>query len=166
MNLSKKCGKCRQFKVLTCFAKDAQKKDGLANTCRTCQKTYYQQNRERIREAQKLYRIANRLSVYAISARWREANRERTNELNRLSYHRRKHIPVPPRSRISRNMKSRMYYALKRNKQRMSWEYVVGYNVTELMAHLEAQFADGMNWDNYGQWEIDHIRPIATFEFR
>jgi hypothetical protein len=22
-----------------------------------------------------------------------------------------------------------------------------------------------MTWDNYGQWHIDHIKPVALFEF-
>lgn len=31
------------------------------------------------------------------------------------------------------------------------------------MAHLEAQFAEGMSWDNYGEWHVDHIKPCALF---
>ena len=34
-----------------------------------------------------------------------------------------------------------------------SWEFLKEY--------LEAQFVDGMNWDNYGEWHIDHIKPLA-----
>jgi len=32
--------------------------------------------------------------------------------------------------------------------------------------HLEKQFKDGMTWDNYGDWHIDHIRPISSFNFK
>ena len=29
-------------------------------------------------------------------------------------------------------------------------------------AHIERQFAKGMNWDNHGDWHIDHIIPLAS----
>jgi len=34
----------------------------------------------------------------------------------------------------------------------------------ELRLHLERQFKDGISWDNYGEWHIDHIRPCAKFD--
>src|SRR3546814_15684157 len=46
-----------------------------------------------------------------------------------------------------------------------SWETLVGYTVADLMAHLERQFLPGMSWDNRGEWHIDHIRPLCSFEF-
>jgi len=43
----------------------------------------------------------------------------------------------------------------------------VGFTTLELMGHLEAQFKEGMSWDNYGRngWHIDHICPISSFKF-
>lgn len=43
---------------------------------------------------------------------------------------------------------------------------LTGCTITELRQHLEAQFVDGMDWDNYGRngWHIDHIRPCASFD--
>ena len=29
-----------------------------------------------------------------------------------------------------------------------------------MKVHIENQFKDGMNWDNYGDWHIDHIIPL------
>ena len=31
------------------------------------------------------------------------------------------------------------------------------------MKHIEDNFKNGMSWDNYGEWHIDHIRPISSF---
>lgn len=31
----------------------------------------------------------------------------------------------------------------------------------ELKKHLEKQFLKGMSWENYGDWHIDHIKPIS-----
>ena len=30
------------------------------------------------------------------------------------------------------------------------------------MAHLSNMFLDGMSFDNYGEWHIDHIVPLVT----
>jgi hypothetical protein len=29
---------------------------------------------------------------------------------------------------------------------------------------MEAKFVDGMNWDNIGEWHIDHIIPLSSAE--
>jgi hypothetical protein len=39
-------------------------------------------------------------------------------------------------------------------------EYL-GCTLEELKIHLESQFKEGMNWGNYGKWEIDHIFPLS-----
>jgi hypothetical protein len=39
------------------------------------------------------------------------------------------------------------------------------YAVEETIVHLEAQFTDGISWDNMSEWEIDHIRPVSSFSF-
>lgn len=33
------------------------------------------------------------------------------------------------------------------------------------MKHLEKQFTQGMTWENYGEWHVDHKKPMALFEF-
>lgn len=46
------------------------------------------------------------------------------------------------------------------------WEKIVGYSIQELMDHLEKQFNDKMNWNNYGSyWHVDHKKPITWFKY-
>jgi hypothetical protein len=43
---------------------------------------------------------------------------------------------------------------------------LIGYNQEQLRLHLQSKFEDDMNWDNYGRvWQIDHYRPVASFDF-
>lgn len=41
---------------------------------------------------------------------------------------------------------------------------LLGCTPTQLRTHLESQFADWMSWENYGDWQIDHILPCASFD--
>lgn len=68
-----------------------------------------------------------------------------------------------PGARIAKNVATRIRNAIK--KENLSQNYT-GCTTVELKAHLEAQFVEGMCWENYGQygWHMDHIRPVASFD--
>ena len=44
-------------------------------------------------------------------------------------------------------------------------DYTADFSPIEFQYHFEKLFVDGMSWDNYGEWHIDHIRPVASFNF-
>lgn len=69
-----------------------------------------------------------------------------------------------PAWRLNRNVRAAIWKSL-RGIRPASWQQAVGYSLSELQAHLEAQFTRGMSWSNYGQWHIDHIHPLAAFTF-
>lgn len=72
-----------------------------------------------------------------------------------------------PKTRISRGISQYICLSLKNGKQGYHWEDAVGYSLDDLMTHLESQFTKGMTWENHGKrgWHIDHIRPVADFNF-
>ena len=41
---------------------------------------------------------------------------------------------------------------------------IIGCDLITLKEHIEKQFKDGMNWENYGLfgWHIDHIIPLSS----
>lgn len=41
---------------------------------------------------------------------------------------------------------------------------LLGCDLESFLSHLESQFKDGISWDNYGEWHIDHIKPCAKFD--
>ncbi len=65
---------------------------------------------------------------------------------------------------ISNRMRANIFRVIKEKKNNQKWEKLIGYPVLELMKHLEKQFKDGMNWENYGEWHIDHIIPCSVFD--
>jgi hypothetical protein len=38
---------------------------------------------------------------------------------------------------------------------------LIGSSKEELQKHIEDKFTENMNYNNYGEWEIDHIKPIS-----
>jgi len=52
-------------------------------------------------------------------------------------------------------------------KQNIKLEYthlqLIGCSKEELKNHLLMLFKDNMSFDNYGEWELDHIIPISSF---
>jgi 5-methylcytosine-specific restriction endonuclease McrA len=42
---------------------------------------------------------------------------------------------------------------------------LIGCTSEELKSHLQNKFTKDMSYDNYGEWEIDHIIPISSYDF-
>lgn len=40
---------------------------------------------------------------------------------------------------------------------------MIGCNQETLAKHLQNQFEDGMTLENFGDCEVDHIRPVSSF---
>ena len=41
---------------------------------------------------------------------------------------------------------------------------LLGYSAKELKEHIEKQFINGMSWENWGEWHLDHIKPVSSFD--
>ena len=61
-------------------------------------------------------------------------------------------------------LRSRLRDALKNLKKSKSTEKLVGCSFQELKKYIESKFEFGMNWENYGKWHMDHIRPCSSFD--
>lgn len=70
-----------------------------------------------------------------------------------------------PMFALNGRMKAQVVRCLASGKGGRSWPTLVGYTLKELADHLEAKFLPGMTWDNRGEWHIDHIRPLCSFNF-
>lgn len=88
------------------------------------------------------------------------ADRLRTMQRDRLRRYRQ-----DPGFRFRQSISARIRQSLRGSKNSASWERLTGYRLLELRQHIERQFQDGMTWDNYGKWHVDHIVPVASFSY-
>jgi hypothetical protein len=72
---------------------------------------------------------------------------------------------LDPTVKLCHNVRSWICCAISRKYSYRKWELKLGYTIEELKEHLQSQFWDGMSFDNYGEWHIDHIVPQVAFSF-
>lgn len=134
-----------------------------SGTCLGCErlrdKERYEHEREyRINKAAEW--VANNKERKIINdALYEKNNRKELNRLRRLRYANNKNYRMSVSMRM---MLRNTYYAFSSTKNKAT-ETILGYSPADLVAHLEALFVEGMSWDNYGEWQIDHIKPIDAF---
>lgn len=64
------------------------------------------------------------------------------------------------------NLRTRLHNALRGNEKSGNTISLLGCSIIALKEYLTNRFKNGMNWDNYGEWHIDHIVPCAKFDLR
>jgi hypothetical protein len=90
----------------------------------------------------------------------------RLREKHRLASRRRLQNP---RYKLEAALRTRLRCALRaQGVQKTENTFVlVGCSSEQLRAHLEGQFRPGMTWATFGvSWQVDHIRPCASFDLR
>lgn len=67
--------------------------------------------------------------------------------------------------RLASSLRTRLRLAIKAASRRVgSAVSLLGCSIDEARKHIEAQFVEGMSWENHGQWHIDHKRPLKHFD--
>jgi hypothetical protein len=81
--LHKTCSKCGVPRSLHEFSKCARSSDGLLACCKSCKRIFYQQNKERILEQQRVYGRANKERKRLNNVNYRAANLEKRRAQDR-----------------------------------------------------------------------------------
>ncbi len=157
-------------------------------------KIYWQKTKEIQKEKNKQWREKNKDHVKNKMREWLEANKEykkqKDKEYNEVNWEKKKeycrkwkqqdYIDLksnPDRIneyntyKIKSNISRRIRELIGQEKSKSSLQYL-GCSLEQFKNHIQAQFQDGMSWDNYGcykkgdtksGWHLDHIIPCNAF---
>lgn len=182
------CVICKIEKPLSDFHKYKQSKDGHRYSCKECRKiekkNYYIENYDKISNYNKEYWLNNKNKIVPRVDRWRKDNKEKVREYQKkyvlknqekIKEYRRKNkhlsnlrVKKYENNNITASIARRLVrrtlkFSLENKNNKRSFE-ILGYTPHQLKQRIECQFKDGMSWDNYGQWHVDHKKPITLFE--
>lgn len=156
---------------------------------------YYSLNKERISKNSKIYHLNNKEKLKITQKRWKEKNLEHHLSVVRAYLHKnstkikeqRKKYRAKENFKLNANkwarekrkndLNYRLILALRNGacqvikfgrKPKKTME-LLGCSVKEFHEYIEKQFQTGMNWGNWGKghgkWNIDHIKPVCSFDF-
>ena len=121
-------------------------------------KIYYQKNKPDFLKRAKQYDIDNSDKVKKYRSGWRKDNKEKTN------LQRKNRIKSDPLFKLSTALRSRVSCAFSRRswKKGSANEILLGCSFLFAKQYIENLFIEHMSWDNYGEWEIDHIIALVN----
>ena len=159
------CSQCKIPKNKNQFSKRKDRPSGRKSMCKSCeglQKKEYRsrpetKERERFRsktEKVKQYRKKYRKTKSYVLSRRRTWKKQIEKRRSNIQF------------RLTCNLRSRISNALHRKLigKKVSAVKDLGCTIKEFIKFLETKFVAGMSWRNYGEWEIDHIKPLASFD--
>ena len=163
----KMCSRCKKWNCLSHYNYSKSHWDNLRVDCKTCLHEIRSQNVQKIRDYNIAYWQKTKEEQTERNRIWKEKNRDSVNAYARQykpqwEKHQRE---TNPQFKIIKNMRCRLYTALKgHSKSSSTWDYI-GMDRDKYMDWIEFQFYDGMTWENYGTWwHIDHVKPCVSFD--
>lgn len=135
---------------------------------------YRLNNSQKISEYNKIYRQQNKEKLALQHKKWREDNVEyiknkkkewqtqfkEKHGVSHTSFRRQSDI----NERIKHNVRVRINKAINSVNRTGSAVNELGCSIEEFKIYISELFKEGMTWDNYGEWHIDHIKPLDSFD--
>ena len=137
----------------TCYSRKWRKEN--KEKYRLGQDKWYKQNKKEVIEKVKKYKKENPNIVQKCR---NNADKEDIKKYYRDRYNNDSDY------RLKVILRNRLRQSIKFHEKSGSAVSDLGCSIDELKKHLESKFTEGMSWDNYGKWHIDHIKPLASFD--
>jgi hypothetical protein len=93
---------------------------------------------------------------------YREVNKSKMREWSKE--YRKEREKVDPVFKLARRIRTLIYIKIRSHgyTKKSKTYSILGCSYDEFSTHIAKQFTQGMTWENYGDWHIDHIIPVAS----
>jgi hypothetical protein len=180
--MMKVCGKCKKEKPLENFHKN---KSGFKSACKDCRNKYrrghYQENKETVNKKAEEYRKENKEAINKRFKKYYQENKKfgkclccpnpsRSGKIrcqtceNKKTIYKANKRETDLNFKIAENLRSRMNQAIKGRYKTGSAVRDLGCTIQKFQGYISQMFQDGMTWYNHGEWHLDHIKPLASFD--
>lgn len=135
-------------------------------------KEYYQKNKTKVDNRQKEYQKNNHESYIKYQKEYNSKNKEKSKayrKKNKEKYLKlkrdwiKKKKETDPIFLLQTRVRKLIPRSIKRNgysKKSKSMD-ILGISWAEFKIHIENLFQDGMSWENFGKWHLDHKIPLS-----
>lgn len=134
---------------------------------------YYQQHRKGLIAKQRNYQQRNLDEISAKRLECRRQNREKLStkqceyavkNRDKINSYQRERYANDLVCRLGMNLRSRLWHAIRNGQKAGSAVKDLGCSVEEFTVYIASLFEPGMSWDNWGEWHLDHVKPLASFD--
>lgn len=153
------CNKCNIEKTNIEFSR-GNSPTGLSYTCKDCMKKYYRENKEKIKTKQKKYKEDNKVIISEYQKTYQQQYKRKNYKKYKRDYYKNK-LSKNPVEKLKTYLRNRVYSILKNSKDKNT-EELLGASFEKVKLHIESTFQEGMSWENYGDWHVDHKIPLAS----
>lgn len=125
-------------------------------------------NPKRYRELANNHYKKNKEKIIKYATNWNKENSEQANATHRKwvkktnYYGKRYHSD--PEFRLRVILRNRLLQSIKTDAKSGSAVQDLGCKMVEFKDYIASKFKIGMTWDNYDQWQLDHIEPLCKFD--
>lgn len=171
----KTCNQCNKGKDISEYYKEKRGAQGVKSKCKECidrsKKAYEQNHRSEIKIREAAYRERKQDEVQITKRKYYQKHQDKYVSYAR-EYRKTNKELIKQRyadnsqSRISRNLRKRIFVAVRKESKNTSSMQLTGCSRQHLIEHLQSMFRPGMSWQNYGKngWHVDHRLPCKMFD--
>jgi hypothetical protein len=164
--MEKTCSICKITKDISNFNKNSYRKNGYRTECKDCRKLktkkYRDLNKDKLNSYNKLYQEKVKNNEIIKNEPLTKFERSKKNSdyttmyiKNRIEVDSLFKLKTRIRQLLSNSIRGKGYTKKSKSSD------ILGISFDDFKNYIESLFIDGMSWDNYGEWHLDHKIPIS-----
>jgi hypothetical protein len=157
------CSKCKKKKHICEFGTHKKNKDGKRYACKECEnaesKKWKENNKDKVLELNKIYSKNNKKKFLESQKKYYNNNKEKV--IKRIVEYQKNKIKEDNLFKLKKTIQRTIRRYIKN--KRFTTTEIIGCDYDSFKIYFESLFTEGMCWDKLGsEIHIDHIIPLSS----